>query len=771
MADAQATVEVEEGTVRLQVAAARQEESGRGVARMPRSAFQKLGITEGDFVEIEGKRVTAAVAMAAYDEDEALEVVRLDGLQRANAETASGEHVTIRRAESKPATRVVFAPAQREMRLQGPTEALKRVFFNKPLSAGDLVATHGQQPVQNVPPEVARMFNAPAYALTQIRLQVISTNPKGIVHIDENTEVELRAEFEEPRDGRGIINYDDVGGMEDTIKALREMVELPLRYPELFTRLGVDPPKGVLLHGPPGTGKTRLAQAVANESDAEFFTINGPEIMGSAYGESEKRLREVFEEAERSQPAIVFIDEIDSIAPKRQNVTGEAEKRLVAQLLTLMDGLQSRTNLVVIAATNRPDAIDEALRRPGRFDREIVIGVPDEGGRREILAIHTRGMPLGEGVDLTELARSTHGFVGADLAALAREAAIEAVRRIMPKLDLDAREIPPEVLEELQVEKNDFREALKRVQPSAMREVMVQAPKVGWDDIAGVDEAEDRLREGVELPLKNPQAFDRLGIRPAKGFLLYGPPGTGKTLLAKAVAKEAEANFISIKSSDLLSKWYGESEQQISRMFARARQVAPCVIFIDEIDSLVPARGSSGNEPQVTARVVNTILAEMDGMEELNSIVVIGATNRPNLVDPALLRPGRFDELVYVGPPDASGRERILQIHTRNMPLGKNVDLKAIAGKTERYTGADLEDVVRRAGLIAIRKGGTEAKEVTDTDFAEALADSRPTVTEQMESDYAQMEGELKRKAMEVNPIGFVHEGMLESTRDTKHGN
>ncbi|MXO61143.1 CDC48 family AAA ATPase [Altererythrobacter salegens] len=771
MADAQVAAKVEEGTIRLQVAAARQEESGRGTARLPRSAFQALGITEGDFIEIEGKRVTAAVAMAAYEEDAGLEVVRLDGLQRANAETASGEHVTIRRAETKAATRVVFAPAQREMRLQGPTEALKRVFFNRPLAAGDLVATHGQQPVQNVPPQVARMFNAPAYALTQIRLQVISTTPKGVVHIDENTEVELRSEFEEPRDARGLINYDDVGGMEDTIKQLREMVELPLRYPELFTRLGVDPPKGVLLHGPPGTGKTRLAQAVANESDAEFFTINGPEIMGSAYGESEKRLREVFEEAERSQPAIVFIDEIDSIAPKRQNVSGEAEKRLVAQLLTLMDGLQSRTNLVVIAATNRPDAIDEALRRPGRFDREIVIGVPDEGGRREILAIHTRGMPLGEGVDLTELARSTHGFVGADLAALAREAAIEAVRRIMPKLDLDAREIPPEVLAELQVEKSDFREALKRVQPSAMREVMVQAPKVGWDDIAGVDEAEERLKEGVELPLKNPQAFDRLGIRPAKGFLLFGPPGTGKTLLAKAVAKEAEANFISMKSSDLLSKWYGESEQQISRMFARARQVAPCVIFIDEIDSLVPARGTGAGEPQVTARVVNTILAEMDGMEELNSIVVIGATNRPNLVDPALLRPGRFDELVYVGPPDAPGRERILGIHTRNMPLAKDVDLKAIAAKTERYTGADLEDVVRRAGLIAIRKGGADTGEVTNADFTEALEDSRPTVTQQMESEYAKMKGELKRKALEVTPIGFVHEGMVESTRDSKHGN
>ncbi|MFC3098190.1 CDC48 family AAA ATPase [Alteraurantiacibacter palmitatis] len=767
MAEAKAA-ELEAGSARLQVAAARQEESGRGIARLPRSTFQALGITEGDPVQITGKRTSAAIAMAAYPEDEALEVIRLDGLQRGNAGTASGEHVIVRRASPKPATRVVFAPARPEMRLQGPTEALKRVFFRHPLSAGDLVATHGQQPVHNVPPEVRRLFNAPAYALTEIRLQVVSTVPKGIVQIDEETVVELRSEFEEPQGGRGTVNYDDVGGMEDTIRALREMVELPLRYPELFTRLGVDPPKGVLLHGPPGTGKTRLAQAVANESDAEFFTINGPEIMGSAYGESEKRLRDVFEQAERAAPAIVFIDEIDSIAPKRQNVSGEAEKRLVAQLLTLMDGL-SKSNIVVIAATNRPDAIDEALRRPGRFDREIVVGVPDESGRREILAIHTRGMPLGEGVDLGELARSTHGFVGADLAALAREAAIEAVRRVMPKIDFDAREIPPQVLEELCVEKDDFREALKRVQPSAMREVMVQAPTVGWDDIGGVDEAEARLREGVELPLKNPRAFERLGIRPAKGFLLYGPPGTGKTLLAKAVAKEAEANFISMKSSDLLSKWYGESEQQIARMFARARAVAPCVIFIDEIDSLVPARGSGGGEPQVTARVVNTILAEMDGMEELNSIVVIGATNRPTLVDPALLRPGRFDELVYVGPPDEKGREHILKIHTANMPLADDVDLAHIAGETVRYTGADLEDVVRRAGLNAIRRTAGEPENVTAADFADALADSRPTVTEQMEAEYAKMKGELKRKALEVKPIGFLWEGMVESTRDSKH--
>ncbi|HEX8383507.1 MAG TPA: CDC48 family AAA ATPase [Sphingomonas sp.] len=741
---------------RIQVANARPEDSGRGLAHVPRALMAALQLAEGDTIEIAGKKLTPARAVYPYPEDEGLDLLRIDGLQRANAGVGSGDFVEIRKVESKPATRVVFAPAQQNLRLQGSSVALKRTFLGRPLVGGDIVATAGHQRVDQMDPSVRRFVNAPAYALQEIRLLVVSAVPKGVVHIDEHTEVELRTEYEEPQAARRAdVTYDDIGGMGPTIDQLREMVELPLRYPELFQRLGVDPPKGVLLHGPPGTGKTRLARAVANESDAQFFLINGPEIMGSAYGESEARLREVFENASKNAPSIVFIDEIDSIAPKRGQVSGEAEKRLVAQLLTLMDGLEARANLVVIAATNRPEAIDEALRRPGRFDREIVVGVPDERGRREILGIHTRGMPLTDDVDLAELSRTTYGFVGADLSALTREAAIEAVRRIMPKLNLEDRTIPPEVLDQLSVTRDDFLGALKRVQPSAMREVMVEAPRVRWEDVGGLDAAQMRLKEGVELPLKDPDAFRRLGIRPAKGFLLYGPPGTGKTLLAKAVAREAEANFIATKSSDLLSKWYGESEQQIARLFQRARQVAPTVIFIDELDSLVPARGGGMGEPQVTERVVNTILAEMDGLEELQAVVVIGATNRPNLIDPALLRPGRFDELVYVGVPTEEGRARILAIQTGKMPLADNVDLNEVARRTDRFTGADLEDVVRRAGLVALRRS-LQSEQVTMADFEAALLESRASVTPEMERDYEQMASRLKQDAASVQPIGFA---------------
>jgi transitional endoplasmic reticulum ATPase len=750
---------------KVQVASLPPADSGRGFARLPDRLMDELGLSEGDVIEIVGKRSTAARAIRPYGEDEGIDIIRLDGLQRANAGVGSGDFVEVRKAESKPATRVVFAPAQPNVRLQGSSDALKRTFAGRPLVEGDTVSTVGHQRVTSDVPEVIRqMINAPAFALQELRLVVVSTAPAGIVHIDAKTAVELLPEYT-ARDGEGQrradVTYDDLGGMRDTIDGLREMVELPLRHPELFQRLGVDPPKGVLLHGPPGTGKTLLARAVANESAAKFFHIAGPEIMGSAYGESERRLREIFEQAAQSAPSIIFIDEIDSIAPKRGQVTGEAEKRLVAQLLTLLDGMEPRQNTVVIAATNRPEAIDEALRRPGRFDREIIIGVPDQPGRREILGIHTRGMPLAPDVNLDDLARRTYGFVGADIAALTREAALEAVRRIMPRLNLADEAIPTEILDALTVELKDFENALKRVQPSAMREVMVEAPQVRWDDIGGLDAARDRLREGVELPLKHPEAFRRLGIRAAKGFLLYGPPGTGKTLLAKAAAREAEANFIATKSSDLLSKWYGESEQQIARLFNRARQVAPTIIFIDELDGLVPARGGGLGEPQVTERVVNTILSEMDGLEELQNVVVIGATNRPNLIDPALLRPGRFDELIYVGVPDTAGRRRILAIHTEGMPLASDVDLEKIAQRTDHFTGADLEDLVRRAGLTALRRG-LDAAEVTMADFEVALGETRASVTSEMLEEYERIQDTLKSDATSpMSGIGFVLPGML----------
>lgn len=749
--------ESDERVVRLQVAGTKPEDAGKGVARLSQTAFETLGIQEGEIVAIQGKRLTAALGLKPYPEDMGVEVIRLDGLQRANADVTMGDQVEVRKADVRPARRITIAPGQKNVRLSGSPELLRRTLFRRPLVAGDHISTAVYQrtmapsAASRYPDDIFKTFlQQPAFALQEIRLIVVQTTPRGIVQVAEDTEIELLPEYTEPEEVRRTdVTYDDIGGLGDSITQVREMVELPLKHPELFNRLGIDPPKGVLLHGPPGTGKTLLARAVANESDAEFFSIAGPEIMGRHYGESEERLREVFQQAQEKAPSIVFIDEIDSIAPKRSEVTGELERRVVAQLLTLMDGLEPRQNVVVIGATNRVNAIDEALRRPGRFDREIVIGVPDQQGRREVLAIHTRGMPLGEDVSIDELARVTFGFVGADLSALTREAAIEALRRYLPQIDLNKNEIPHDVLENLQVYRNDFLSALKRIQPSAMREIMIQVPNVGWGDVGGLDKAKEQLREGIELPLRHPEAFRRLGIRPAHGFLLYGPPGTGKTLLAQAVARESEANFIASKSSDLLSKWYGESEQQIARLFQRARQVAPTVIFIDEIDSLAPQRGGGLGEPAVTERVVNTLLAEMDGLEELRGVVVIGATNRPTLLDPALLRPGRFDELIYVPVPEVEGRLQILKIHTSKMPMAKDVDLQKMAEATRGYTGADLEDLVRRAGLLALREN-LEVDIVLMRHFEEALEDTRASVTSEMEREYEEIAESLKRE----NPLG-----------------
>jgi transitional endoplasmic reticulum ATPase len=752
----------EERVIRLQVAGTKPEDAGKGVARLSQGAFEALGVQEGEIIAIQGKRLTAALGLKPYAGDMGVEVIRLDGLQRANADVTMGDQVEVRKADVRPARRITVAPGQQNVRLSGSPELLRRTLFRRPLVAGDHISTAVYQRTQatastaRYPDDIFKTFlQQPAFALQEIRLIVVSTLPRGVVQVAEDTEIELLPEYTEPEEMRRTdVTYDDIGGVADGIDQMREMVELPLKHPELFNRLGIDPPKGVLLHGPPGTGKTLLARAVANEADAEFFSIAGPEIMGRHYGESEERLREVFLQAQEKAPSIIFIDEIDSIAPKRSEVTGELERRVVAQLLTLMDGLEPRQNVVVIGATNRVNAIDEALRRPGRFDREIVIGVPDQQGRREVMAIHTRGMPLAEDVSIDELARVTYGFVGADLSALTREAAIEALRRNLPQIDLTRNEIPPEVLENLRVYRNDFLSALKRVQPSAMREIMIQVPDVEWGDIGGLDSAKELLREGIELPLRHPDAFRRLGIRPANGFLLYGPPGTGKTLLAKAVARESEANFIATKSSDLLSKWYGESEQQIARLFQRARQVAPTVIFIDEIDSLAPQRGGMLGEPAVTERVVNTILAEMDGLEELRGVVVIGATNRPTLIDPALLRPGRFDELVYVSVPGLEGRAQILKIHTVGMPLGEDVDLQLLAEETKGYTGADLEDLVRRAGLLALRED--LAAEIVPMQFFErALKDTRASVTPEMEKEYEDMAESLRRENPRGKTIGF----------------
>jgi transitional endoplasmic reticulum ATPase len=741
--------------LRLQVARARPHDVGHGVARLSGDALRALGLAEGDVIEVSGRRRTAAIALLLPAEDRGLEILRIDGVLRSNASVGIGDQVGVRCADVVAADRVRLAPAAEGPRLTGSADALRRTLLHRAIVAGDVVTTsigRGDRS-SGLRPQTP---TSPAFGLQEIRLRVVGTSPEGIVRIAERTELELVAEPVSTEWAPHIVvSYEDLGGLDEAITQVREMVELPLKHPELFDRLGIDPPKGVLLHGPPGTGKTLLARAVADEASARFFSIGGPEIVGPYIGESEQRLREVFERASESGPAIVFIDEIDAIAPKRDVARGETERRLVAQLLTLMDGLKPRRT-IVIGATNLPDALDEALRRPGRFDREIAVGVPDRKGRRDVLAIHTRGMPLAPDVDLDALAASSHGFVGADLAALAREAAMDAARRSLAGVNLAGGQLPSDVVQRIQVTAADFANARRRVHPSAMREILVQVPAVRWEDIGGLDSAVRTLRDGIELPLRHPDAFQRVGVRPARGFLLFGPPGTGKTLLAKAVAREAEANFIAAKASDLLSKWYGESERQVARLFARARQVAPTVMFLDELDALAPERGSGPGDSAVSERVVNTLLAELDGLEELSGVVVIGATNRPTLIDAALLRPGRFDELVYVPVPDRRGRRKILGIHTARMPLGPDVNLDAIADRTPRFTGADLEGLVRRAGLYAFRQS-IEVAAVPMACFERALAESHASVSEEVEREYESLLQELKRES----PTGRRRIGFL----------
>jgi len=721
--------------VQLEVAKAYPNDSGRGIARLDPDTLLHLKLSPGDIIEIEGAETTAAKVWRADRQDWNTDTVRIDGFTRQNADVGIGERVEIRKAEAEKADSLVLAPPE-EASVQFGSDAagmVKRQILKRPVVERDIVPVMSST---NHP-----FMRSPGQAIPLI---AVETEPDGVVLITEDTDVELR---EEPISGYdktgGGITYEDIGGLENEIQRVREMVELPMKHPQIFKKLGIEPPSGVLLHGPPGTGKTLLAKAVANETSASFFSIAGPEIISKYYGESEQQLREIFEDATEEAPSIIFIDELDSIAPKREDVTGEVERRVVAQLLTMMDGLESRGQVVVIAATNRVDSVDPALRRPGRFDREIEIGVPDETGREEILKIHTRGMPLSDDVDLPGLAEDTHGFVGADIESLTKEAAMKALRRYLPEIDLDEEDIPPSLIDRMIIKRDDFKGALSEVSPSAMREVLVELPKISWDDVGGLESAKNDVQESIEWPMTSPEKFERMGVQPPSGVLLYGPPGTGKTLMAKAVANETDANFISVRGPQLLSKWVGESEKAIRQTFRKARQVAPTVVFFDELDSLAPGRGGQGSGSNVSERVVNQLLTEMDGLEDMEDVMVIGATNRPDMIDPALIRSGRFDRLVYIGEPDVDGREEILQIHTRDSPLSPDVSLRELAEITEGYVGSDLESIARESAIQALRED-VDAEEIGMAHFRSALEGVRPTVTDDIREYFEQMEDQFK---------------------------
>ncbi len=682
--------------VSLRVAEAQSRDVGRGIARIDPKISSEIGLSAGDVVEIHGKKKTVAIYWPGYQEDYGKGTIRIDGYTRNNAGAGIDEKVDIKKVDAKEAKKITIAPTE-PLRIRGGEEYLKQILENRAISRGDLIPLGIMGRRINL---MVTGFQPPAAAVIVV--------PSTQLVLSEKPAKALAMEV--PR-----VTYEDIGGLTDEIRKVRETIELPLRYPELFERLGVEAPKGVLLHGPPGTGKTLLAKAVASETNANFASISGPEIMSKFYGESEERLREIFNNAQENAPSIIFIDELDSIAPKREEVTGEVEKRVVSQLLALMDGLQSRGKVVVIGATNRPNALDPALRRPGRFDREIEIGVPNKDGRLQILQIHTRGMPLADDVDLKRLANVTHGFVGADLEALSKEAALHALRRILPEIDFEADSVPAEILNKIIVDMNDFQESLKEIEPSAMREVLVEVPNVKWKDIGGLEEVKEELQEAIEWPLKYPEIFAHMNTAPPKGVLLYGPPGTGKTMLAKAVANESEANFISIKGPEVLSKWVGESEKAVREVFRKARQASPTIIFFDELDSITPVRGIGFGGSQVTERVISQILTELDGLEELKDVVVIGATNRLDIVDPALLRPGRFDKLLNVPVPDLDARKEILRIHLEKKPLAEDVKIDQLAEKTEAYTGADLAALANTTAMLVIKEHITKSKTIEKT--------------------------------------------------------
>ena len=746
--------------IRLKVAEAQQDDVNKGIVRIDSQIMKELGISQGSIIELEGNGKTVAIAGRAFPADLGLTIIRMDGFTRRNAKTSIGETVTIRTIKVKPAKSVSIAPAQSGVSIQfgeGSAEGIKRALLGRAMVTGDLISLGGTKrrrrtftgsPFEEIFEHLLDdSFGFGGMAFSRFnKFIVVSTNPKEAVLITEETQLELLPEAVEfKEDSVPDVTYEDIGGLTEEIKKVREMIEIPLRHPELFEQLGIQPPKGVLLYGPPGTGKTLLAKAVATESNATFTSINGPEIMSKFVGEAEKKLRAIFEDAEKRSPAIIFIDEIDAIAPKREESYGEVERRVVAQLLALMDGLKSRGKLIVIAATNRQDSLDPALRRGGRFDREIEIGVPNKTGRLDILKIHTRNMPLEKDVDLKELADVTHGFVGADLEGLCKEAAMSVLRRVLPHFNIKEEEkIPKEILEKLRVKKSDFKEALKLVRPSAMREVLIENPKINWEQVGGLEKAKQELKEAVEWPLTQPEAFKRMGIRPPRGIILYGPSGCGKTLLAKAVATESEANFISIKGPEVLSKWVGESEKAIREIFKKARQVAPCIIFFDEMDAIASRRGSDSSGARVGDKVVNQILTEMDGLEDLTDVVVMAATNRPELVDSALLRPGRFDRHILVIPPDEKTRLNIFEIHTKDMPLAKDIILSDLAKKTENYSGADIEAICREAAILALRDD-LKINIVESKYFEKALENIKPSLSKTDAEKYTSALAESKK--------------------------
>ncbi len=738
-------------SIKLKVVEALQDDVYKGVARIDPNLMKVMGLNRGDMISIVGGRETVAIVDRAYPADVGERIIRIDQLLRKNARAGVGEQVTVKKANAVAAKKVTIAPTQKGVMVHADPELFKNGLLGRVVMKSDVIALGGVQRRRDLMgegfPDIFGDLNDlfgghfGFSGFQQMRFLVVSTNPGNQpCIINEYTEVVLNPKaVDVSEEVIAEVAYEDIGGLSEEVKKIREMVELPLKHPEIFDRLGIEPPRGVILHGPPGTGKTLLAKAVANETDSNFILLNGPECMSKFYGESEKRIRDIFEDAEKNAPSIVFIDEIDAVAPKREEVTGEVERRVVSQLLTMMDGLKSRGRVIVIGATNRVNSIDPALRRPGRFDREIAISVPDREGRLNILKIHTRNMPLDKSVNLEELAAKTHGFVGADLSALTKEAAMGVLRKFAPELKLEDDEpIPQEVLEKIVISMSDFENSLKVVRPSAMREVLVETPNIKWEDIGGLELTKQSLKEAVEWPIKHPDSFRRLGIRAPRGILLYGPPGTGKTLLAKAVAKESESNFIQVKGPSLLSMWVGKSEEGVRKVFERARQVAPCVIFFDEIDALAGRRGLDLGS-RTTERVLNQLLAEMDGLEEIKDVTVIAATNRPDMLDPALLRPGRFDRIILVDVPDADSRKKILQVHTKNTPLGEDVDLNELVGLTEGCVGADLENLIREAAMNALRRD-VKTKTVMLIDFEEAFKKIKPSVSIDTAKRYKKLE-------------------------------